>query len=304
VRRTWAQPSRSGRNDGFIIIAVLWIIVALAALAATYAYYVGNTASALKVNDDRIKAEALMTAGIELAVYRMTLSPAADVPPPPSGVFRFRLGGAGVAVGYKPENARIDLNAAPKPLLAGLFRALGAQTDAAAAYADRIVGWRTPVRNDADDEETSRYRAAGLTYGPRHAPFVHPDELWLVAGIPDALKRRARDFVTVYSGQPDVDIAAADPMVIAALPGMIPERLDALLRQRAQPGGAPPLAIATQPSRARRIDIAIGFDNGRRSGGEAVVLLAETGSEPYRVLSWRNDFDAPPPGTQTRTVAR
>ena len=36
--------------DGFIIVAVLWILAALAALTAVYAVYVGNTAMAARVS--------------------------------------------------------------------------------------------------------------------------------------------------------------------------------------------------------------------------------------------------------------
>jgi general secretion pathway protein K len=31
--------------------------------------------------------------------------------------------------------------------------------------------------------------------------------------------------------------------------------------------------------------------NGRRSAAEVVILLLESGDEPYRVLSWRNASD-------------
>jgi general secretion pathway protein K len=33
------------------------------------------------------------------------------------------------------------------------------------------------------------------------------------------------------------------------------------------------------------------FDNGVRANAEIVMLLADDGDEPYRVLSWRDDFD-------------
>ena len=83
-----ARPASGGSSDGFIIIAVLWILGALATLATVYSIYVINTASALAINDDRLKAEALVSAGVELTAYQLTATP--DVPP--SGSFRFRLG--------------------------------------------------------------------------------------------------------------------------------------------------------------------------------------------------------------------
>ena len=35
------------------------------------------------------------------------------------------------------------------------------------------------------------------------------------------------------------------------------------------------------------------FDNSRRLGSEAIILLQSNGNEPYNVLSWRDLDDAP-----------
>ena len=293
------------RDDGFIIVAVLWIIGALATLASIYALYVANTALALAVNDDRIQAEALITAGIELAAYQISVTPETSTARLTGDSFRFRLGRANVAVTYQPENARIDLNAAQKPLLAGLFRTLGASLDDVDAYADRVIAWRTPPKPDAADNEASLYRTVGLNYEPRRAPFTHPEELWLVAGLPPALVERAMPYVTVYSGQADVNLVAAAPVVIASLPGMTPERLDSFLNQRTvgiQSGapGANPTA-APPASKTSRVTVRLDFDNGRRTSAEVVVLLIQNGKEPYRILSWRDSFDGPSLNAPART---
>ncbi|MEA2938200.1 MAG: ral secretion pathway protein, partial [Alphaproteobacteria bacterium] len=50
------RTSRRRDRDGFIVVAVLWILAALATLASIYAVYVSNTAAAASVNDDRIRA--------------------------------------------------------------------------------------------------------------------------------------------------------------------------------------------------------------------------------------------------------
>ena len=74
---------------------------------------------------------------------------------------------------FNSETARIDLNAAPKELLAGLFVGLGAPRASADSYADRIIGWRIDARAGKSRDEPRIYRAAGLTYSPRGAPFQH-----------------------------------------------------------------------------------------------------------------------------------
>src|SRR5262249_61698021 len=104
--------------------------------------------------------EALVTAALELTAYRVT---AAGTDDRPSRVeFGFRLGKANVAVAFKSENGRIDLNMAPKELLTGFFAGLGAKYASAEYYADRIIGWRVPSDPNKPNDEASAYRTAGL----------------------------------------------------------------------------------------------------------------------------------------------
>jgi len=292
-------------SDGFILVAVLWILGGLAVLAAIYALYVVNAATSLEVNNDRIQANASVSAALELTAYY--LGAVKPQERPTSGTFSFRVGRSNVAVDFLSEAARIDLNTAPPPLLAGLFRVLGAQPEAADIYAERIVGWRTsaPLQNpnaeQVSDKETTAYRNAGLTYNPRLAPFTHVQELWLVLGLPPALIERARPFVTVFSGMPSVNVMDAAPEVIAALPGMTPDRLDAVLKQRntlrqdarllPQLLGPAQASATVQGSAATRVMVRVGLAKGRRINAEAVILLLEDAPDPYRVLSWTDDFD-------------
>jgi general secretion pathway protein K len=295
-------------DDGFIIVAVLWILGALATLVSIYAVYVANTAVSLSVNDDRLQAEASVSAALELTAYR--LAAASAEARPTQGTFAFRAGRANVAVEFRSEAARIDLNAAHKELLAGLFAALGAPYDNAESYAGRIIGWRTKVGPEEQNNEADAYRTAGLSYKPRQAPFPNVGELWLVLGLPPVLVARALPLVTVFSGRPGINILDAAPDVVAALPGMTPDRLYAVLSQRdavlSQRGGGaqnaelvlgllgPDQGAATvEGSKAMRVTVRMRFDNGRRISAEAVILPLEDAAEPFRVLSWRDDFDGP-----------
>lgn len=288
-------------DDGFILVAVLWILGGLAVLAAVYTLYVVNAATSFAVNNDRIQSDASVSAALELTAYY--LGAVKPEERPTSGQFNFRTSGASVAVGFRSEAARIDLNSAPKEVLAGLFRTLGAGADAASQYTDRIEAWRTPANstNPDQDKETTAYRNAGLTYSPRHAPFSNVQELWLVLGLPPALVERALSFVTVFSGMPRINVMDAAPEVIAALPGMTPERLNSVLNQRGTlaadaksvlPLLGPAQGAATETgSIAIRVTVQVALDKGRRINAAAVILLLEDAPDPYRVLSWVDDFD-------------
>jgi general secretion pathway protein K len=284
---------RQASPNGFIIVAVLWILAGLSALISIYAAYVVQAASAHAIYDDRFRAQALTSAAIELTAYQQLSTPEASRPT--SGWFSFRLGAATVSVEYRSETSRIDLNSAPKPVLAGLFTVLGAGSDAAENYADRVVGWRTPATPD-NDRETSIYQ--GLGYGPRGGKFPHVNELALVRDLPPLLVERALPFITVYSGRPQVNIFDAAQEVVAALPGMTRENINGALAHRgvapeAQKQFLAKLGSAQQfttmeGSKAIRSQVAITFDHGFRSNSEVVLLLVEQDHEPFSILSWRD----------------
>ena len=157
LARLTQRMRRTDRNDGFIIVAVLWILAALATLASVIAVYVINTATAFTVHDERVQAEALTRAGLELSLYNIVR----DAEQPPSrGTFAFRMGTANVATEFNSETARIDLNAAPKALLAGLFVGLGVPRRP--PIPTRIAssdGGRRPQSGLPD--EAALYRSAG-----------------------------------------------------------------------------------------------------------------------------------------------
>jgi general secretion pathway protein K len=289
-------PAAATSEYGFVLVAVLWILAALSALATIFAVYLSNSAQALALSDAGLRAEALVSASVELTAYQLSLGE--DSARPFQGSFRYRLGDANVVVSFLSETARIDLNLAPKNLLANFFAGLGASQDEAGQYADRVIAWRTAPKANAADDEASLYLAAGLAYSPRQAPFAHADELALVVGLPPALVERALPFVTVYSKQSKINALVAPPEVIAALPNMTPSALRDFLRARPTlPRDAAAIATALGPAQAGasidksnffRILTTVKFDNGRQTSSEVVIELGNE-EEPYRVLSWRDE---------------
>ena len=114
------QRGSQGVRSGFILVVVLWILAALAALASTYSVYVGNAAFATQVNDDRLRIRNAISSGIELTAYQLLAAP--DKARPPQGAFTIPLARSTIDVTFISESARVDLNAAPKSMLAGPVR--------------------------------------------------------------------------------------------------------------------------------------------------------------------------------------
>lgn len=116
-----------------------------------------------------------------------------------------------VAVERQDATGLIDVNAAPPARLAALFIELGADVERATALAEAIADWR-----DADDlvrvngAERERYEDAGLP-PPANRAFITEGEISAVIGMDRALLACALPFLTTYSGQGDIDQAAAPP---------------------------------------------------------------------------------------------
>jgi general secretion pathway protein K len=294
------QRTLESRSDsGFILVAVLWILAALAALASTYSIYLGNAAFATQINDDRLRIRNAVSTGIELSAYQLLAVP--EQARPPQGAFTVRLARATIDASFVSESARVDLNAAPQNLLEGLFAAVGVDPAQAASFADRVIGWRKKADPVGQNSEVEAYKEAGLDYAPRQAPFQNVLELPLVLGLPPHIVERILPLVTVYSGHPEIDIRVAPPEVLAALPNVTPDQLQKVLGARMQnPEDGDALlkllgssqALANDKSNpTARVRMQIRLDNGRTARAEVVILVMQNEDEPFRVLSWRDDSD-------------
>nr|WP_283815569.1 type II secretion system protein GspK [Bradyrhizobium campsiandrae] len=285
---------RDRSNRGFATVPALVLLSILAALAGVAAAYVSSSAASVGFDNERIHARALILAGVELAAYDL-LSSARGERAPRSSI-SFRLDNASVTITSAAEATRIDLNFAPPAVFANLFQELGSNSEDATAYADRLVGWRSSLKERVPDREMAIYRDAGLSYGPKGSSFSSEDELWSIPGLPAALIEKALQFVTVYSGRRQVDVFGAAPEVIAALPGVEPVQAAAFVARRESLPHVPSAVIDLLGSASGMISIysddnfrlncQVLLDNGWRTSAEVVIQL-EDGDEPYRVLSWR-----------------
>jgi general secretion pathway protein K len=303
MRRLYLRNMRSAApSDGFIIVAVLWILAALAALASVYAVYVGNTAMAARSYGLRLQAHELITAAVELTAYRLVGYD--DASRPTSGGFEFQLDRSRADVEFRSEGARIDLNLAPKELLSGLFVVLGAKQEDANSFADRIIAWRANLQPGQRNPEIDAYKDAGLSYGPRQGPFQNVAELRLVRDLPAALVDAALPFVTIFNGQPGVDVNEAAPEIISALPHISQPVAEEILSRRDPRNpqavlgllGIARASASVGARKATRAVVHVTLETGRKVNAEVVVLLVDKSPSPdvlYRILAWHDDFDGP-----------
>jgi len=267
------------------LLSVLWGLALLAAIATSF-LSAGSTSYRLARNAlDAAQVDVAAEAAVNRAVLGL-LDPHPESRWRTDGVPRaVDFEGARMRVAVQDELGRIDLNNADGMLLAGLFRSLGLDPQAASALVDKILDWRdsgTLKRlNGAKDPE---YRDAGLAYRPRNGPFQSVDELKLVMGMTEELFRRAEPAVTVYSGRPSFDPQLAPPEALRALPTMDAQKVATLVAARS---GAPVMAGVPLIGRA----FAISIDVERPAGvahREAVVRLTDHPQQIFWLLNWKD----------------
>lgn len=237
-------------NDrrGFALLATLWLIVMLTALAATAAESGWSYRRATLNRLDAAITEAAARGGLAHAQAVLSevvtrearrsdqtfLFPAADawrqmdVALGDSVV----LDGTQYSVGLSDAGARLNLNVASEQELRQLLLALRVDAGRADRVAQAFADWR-----DADDfrrgrgAEVAEYLAQGARALPRNGTLAEVGELRDVSGVDDKLFDRIEPFVTVR-GSGIVNLNAAELPVLLSLPGVGEEAANAILRAR------------------------------------------------------------------------
>jgi len=254
--------ARDNRKRGVVLVLVLWTIVLLSALAMAASATFRGFAGVIGLSQDRVKAEALLDAGVEAAAAivgrlseRQALSPRA---------FDISLATGSAHIELSDETGRIDINKAPAKVLSALLGHSG--VDGADALARAIDAWRlrdrpvqtTDPASDAANADAPSPQGGAANKGPDKPPaFSDVRQLIQAPGMTWAIIATIAPLVTVF-GDDKVNALTAPPEVLLALPGTRRAQVDALIEAAA----ACPLETASsRPSLERR-----GTTSSRRGG--------------------------------------
>jgi general secretion pathway protein K len=280
-----------------ILVTVLWAVALLSALAMAATVTFRAFSGIVAIDKDRVRAEGLLTAGLEVAAGMVANAgdvPLADIESTvtlSSGLVHLRL---------DDEGGRIDIGQAPFDMLAALFRALGAPD--ADAVARRIVQWREA---DASAAKGLPAAAAGKKPAPNAAPsqaFNDVRDLLQIPGVRPEWVAAAAPLTTVF-GNETVNPLTAPPEVLAVLPGVARGRLASFLDTRRMfPTDTARLAALLGPAAQAHLDakqpqavsvkLAARLADGYAAEAAAVIVCLKDDREPYRVLAWK---PLPPP---------
>ena len=263
------------------LIAVLWIVAAMAILVAGMGQSVRQQIRVVASARDAVVAQAQADAAIQLTLQALQTAPQ---PPTAMQAHGVEFGGVPVQVIIQPLNGFIDIDRAPAPLLAALLEVAGGlPAGQAETLAQTLVDWRG-----------SRPDGAG---GPYH--FEAVEDLLLVPGIDYGLYARLAPLVSADLGSlARVNPEAAPPGVLAVLAQGQGGAAQQYLRQRAggQPGadtsGFNQAFIGTAGTSLYRLTAGVPLEAGKMLHlvqDVALVAGASRGA-PWRVLRSRRQI--------------
>jgi len=291
----------SRARSGVILVTVLWTIALLSALALAASVTFRSFAGVMGVNRDRLRAEGLFTAGLEVAAGMASGigdRPLVDLET------TVTLAQGSVRVRLDDEGGRIDIGKAPLDVLAALLRSVGADDPDAIARA--IVEFRKPQTDaQAGSNAPAQRPPPGAGDGPAAAPdsiLTDAADLLPVPGMRPQWASAIAPLVTVY-GNETVNPMSAPAPVLAAL-GIDQNRLAAFLNQRrfavdakqlvAGLGGAQSHLEAKLPQ-AIAVHLSTKLADGYAAGVEAVIVCLPKDRQLYRVLAWKPALPQSPP---------
>lgn len=194
-------PIGKRRERGMVLIAVLWMVVALSIMVTGLTRSVREESRLMSRARQSVEALALGDAAIQITLQRLLAQPT------PVGRMKQEMvayRGVSMAVQIMPLNGLIDINSAPVPLLARLYRlAGGLPPETADTLAQATVSAR-----ERKDLKGSAVR------------FEAGEDLLQVPGIGYDLYARLSGLITAdLRGSGKVNPLAAPPEVLAVLAG-------------------------------------------------------------------------------------
>ena len=302
------SPAR-GTRDGYILVAVLGVMLLLTAFMAGGSLLVRSALNSIKVGDDDVTIAGLTQGGLELTAYQLFVL---KLPPALVSDRRIRLTDGTISPTIVDEGGKVDLNGSDPSLLQAMFQAVGLDSGTASAIVARIVTVRGQNRGKSAAGQPQPGAPSPQTFaqpGPSTSPasgeerqprgFLSLDDL---AMFPDLTRddRRSLDRVlTVYNPEGKVDILTASPEVLGAIPGLSKAALADILARRDSLTANTATALQSQlgeasayikntsgPAYTVRIDAAA--HSGRKKTIAAVVAASKSPNDPYYILDWRN----------------
>ncbi len=295
-------------ESGVILIALLWILTALAVIALSFSRESFVEIAAARNARDGAIAYYAARAGIADTAFQlirhrmMPRTQQIDLGPPDPidlGLIRGQAGDGEYQVEIQDESGKLNLNFVLEPQLNALMDALGIPEPDAQTIVDSIMDWR-----DADDlrrangAENDYYQSLIPPYKAKNGKFDTVEELLLVRGVtrdyfygrvekaPDGSYIRRvglSDCLSVYSMQGNAVNVNSAPVEVLIAAGVPPETAQMIYeRRKSKPFATPdeitktiPMNQGTNalPLTVNQTQVFTLTAQGRRQGAKAIRLV-------------------------------
>lgn len=280
----------TGRDSqrGMVLVIVLWTIALCSTLAMAASVCFRSFVDIVAVDQDRVRSDALLTAGLEVAARG-----AMDWPEKPllDRATTLDLSTGTVSAQINDEGGRIDVGKAPAELLTHLLLSVGAPQSQAESVAQSIIRWRSRDNAQSENAGPSDAQAEGTNEGF----FADVDQIAEVPGMRPEWVAAIRPLATVF-GAETVNPLTAPAGVIASMPGVDHDQVEAFLAaRRSSPNDAARLAailgqaqqfVSAKPQKVVSIRLVAILADGYRAAASSVIVLLPHDRKPYRLLVW------------------
>ncbi|HMK50372.1 MAG TPA: type II secretion system protein GspK [Thermodesulfovibrionales bacterium] len=236
-------------DQGIALLIVLWILTILMLLVFSFSYMARTetyaTIAFKSGTEEKFFAEAGLERGIMEVFYRQFYKDQTvdiegreiwrtdDTP------YQGQIGDGLYTVRITNEQGKVDINTASEVVLKNLFINMGVQAEEADTIVDSIMDWKDPDDlHRIHGAESDYYMSLPNPYKAKNADFDTLEELLLVKGMTSEIlygtkdKKGAIDFLTINSGQGEIDINAAPKEVLMSIPGITAGLADAIIDKR------------------------------------------------------------------------
>lgn len=289
-------------QSGLALVIVLWVLTLLTLMAGSFAMTMRRDNSVSLALKNNAEALAQAESGIILAQFMLAQTEPELRWQADGTVYRLLKPDSEVRIRILSEAGKIDINTSNETQLTALLAAVVKDDWEQQRLLNAILDWR-----DADDDtrtlgaERRQYQMARLSYGPSNQAFQTLEELQLVLGMNEAIFTAIQPFITLYSGQAEVNINTASPELLSLLASELKKRniQDVALENRLAKTVEANVDAEAGASLAGESEtytiLAEAMVHDEAVAGLEVVVKSQGGEAdmPYQILDWKQNVQGP-----------
>ena len=206
------------RQNGVALVIVIWILSLLTLMAGSFAMSMRRESSVSMALIDSAKALAMAESGIILAEYNLSQPDTKQRWVADGSIYELERPNGWIRIRIFSESGKVDINASSETQLMAVVAAVTDDSWEQQRLVNAILDWR-----DEDDDtrtlgaERKQYQQARLPYEPSNNAFQSLEELQLVLGFNEAIYNTLQPWLTIYSGEAEVNVDQAAPELLAVL---------------------------------------------------------------------------------------